>query len=106
MSNNVNFSKKEPPEYIKVIIILVLVFSIIWIFNTFNETKKDTAEFIKRAEEVKEKSKEVSFNCPYCKAYVSIKPKYISESGGCTCPNCRKYLKIDTYSGKVTYKEY
>ena len=100
---NENMKKKQTTsEVVKVVSIVVIVISILSIYNTIKDTKSDIQHRNKQAEEIT--ATKYTFNCLYCKAYISIKEKdlieYSNEYSG-FCPNCHRSFDIDKKTHKV-----
>lgn len=95
--------KQTTSGIVKIVSIVVIVISILSIYNTITDTRDDIKRRNKQAEEIK--ATKHSFNCPYCKAYVTVKEKSLTESASeysGLCPNCYKLFKIDKKTHKVT----
>lgn len=76
-----------------VLIIIGVVISILVIYHTISDLNGDIRRLDQQAEEMKKTTTRITFNCPYCKSFVSIDKDRIF-SNICTCPNCRKDLII------------
>lgn len=98
---NLNNFLKDPPQYVKILIIVGIAISIISIIHTFNDTKRDNENRTKQVQEWKEEMSALKFNCPYCKSYNSIKQKDI-HGNSVVCHNCRRWLNINWSTGTVT----
>ena len=61
--------------------------------HTISDLNGDIRRLDQQAEEMKKTTTRITFNCPYCKSFVSIDKDRIF-SNICTCPNCRKDLII------------
>ena len=83
--------------------ILLIIISICFIYQAITTTKNTIESNNKRAEDIT--ATRYTFNCPYCRAYVSVKEKdlfeYSNEYSG-FCPNCNKIFDIDKKTHKVT----
>lgn len=103
MNNDINSNKKEPPTIVKILIIALIIIGILMTVHAFSETRKDTEAYTRKGQEIKENLTAVTFNCPYCKAYNSIKQKDLHEI--VQCHNCKKWLTINS-DGTVTINKY
>ncbi len=80
-NNEDNKNNKKMPEQtselIKIISIVAIVLSVLLIYHTFSEVKRDNEEFTRRTKTWLEEARQVkhSFNCPYCRAYVTLRER-------------------------------
>lgn len=98
---NINNFLKNPPQYVKILIIAAIAISIISIIHNINDTKRDIENRTKQVQELKEEMSALKFNCPYCKSYNSIKQKDI-HGNSVICHNCRRWLTINWSTRTVT----